>query len=192
MPAEGLGPAVEQIVHGATMAGQEVLPTPLQVLTPIAPEDVGHLWHGRAPARSEIGHKGRDRGVHDVPGRGRQRRVAGGGPRAPVAQQFLNDPPRHAALQQMGGVGMPERVAGGIFRDAVLAHHELEGLLEGGRRQGCLRVPGREQPGSGACALPVRAQQLQGPFDQWHRAVFAPLALADPDQHALGVDIRDL
>jgi hypothetical protein len=41
-------------------------------------------------------------------------------------------------------------------------------------------------------ALPVYLPQLQGPFGQGHHAVFAPLALPDTDQQALGVDVRDL
>jgi len=90
--ASGLSPTVDNIVHGSTMAGQETLTEPFPIVWSIAPEDVCHLWHRRAPTRSEIGHEGVDGGVHDVQGRCRQMRRAGGGPRALVAQQFLNDP----------------------------------------------------------------------------------------------------
>jgi hypothetical protein len=41
-------------------------------------------------------------------------------------------------------------------------------------------------------ALPVQAHQLEGPCGQGPHAVFAPLALADPHQQALGGDGRDL
>jgi hypothetical protein len=90
--ASGLGPTVDTIVHGATMAGQETRTEPFPIVWSIAPEDVCHLWHRRAPTRSAIGHEGIDGGVHDVQGRGRQMRVSGRGTRALVAQQFLNDP----------------------------------------------------------------------------------------------------
>jgi hypothetical protein len=100
-----------------------------------------------------------------------------------------HDPP---PLQQMGGVGLAQRVDGGVVGEAALAQHAPEGLLERRRRQGRRLVPGREPPGPGALALPVHAQQLEGPFGQGHIAVCAPLALADPHQHALGVDVRDL
>jgi hypothetical protein len=90
------------------------------------------------------------------------------------------------------GVGMPECMDRSVFGETALAYHEFKGLLEGSRRQGHLLVPSREPPGPGACALPVRSQPFQAPCGQGHQAVFAPLALADPDQHTLGVDVRDL
>jgi hypothetical protein len=87
---------------------------------------------------------------------------------------------------------MPERMERRVCGEAALAYHELKGLLEGSRRQGHRLVPSREPPGPGAYALPVRSHPFQGPFGQGPQAVFAPLALADPDQHPLGVDVRDL
>jgi hypothetical protein len=92
----------------------------------------------------------------------------------------------------MGGVGMAPRVDGGVCRAAALAPHAREGLLERRRRQGRRLGSGREQPGPGALALPVSAPQLEGPFGQGPLAVFAPWALVDPHQHALGVEVRDL
>src|SRR5262245_20425387 len=52
----------------------------------------------------------------------------------------------------MGGIGVPERVDRGVFGEATLAYHELEGLLEGGGREKRLLVPSGEQPGPGARA----------------------------------------
>jgi hypothetical protein len=49
--AHGLGPAVDNIVHRAAMAGQEVLAKPLLRGGTRAPEDVRHLWHARGPER---------------------------------------------------------------------------------------------------------------------------------------------
>ena len=81
---------------------------------------------------------------------------AGGRTRALMAEPFLDDPQRHSPFQQMGGIGVPPRMDGSICRDATLAHHRFEGLLEGGGGQGRRLRPGGEQPGAGPCALPVR------------------------------------
>src|SRR5882724_6701096 len=81
---------------------------------------------------------------------------------------------------------------GGLFGETTLAHDRFERLLERGGGQGRGPVPGRDQPGAGPPELPVLSSQLPGPVGQWYRAVFAPLALADQDQHTLGIDVRDL
>ena len=99
---------------------------------------------------------------------------------------------RHPALQEMRGVGVPQRVDGGLLGEATLAHHELEGLLEGGRRERRRLVSGGEQPGPGV--LRAASRPATAPGSVWPRAqaVFTPLALSNPDQHPVGVDVRDL
>jgi hypothetical protein len=92
----------------------------------------------------------------------------------------------------MGGIGVSERVNRGVFGEATLADHALKGLLEGSRRERRLLVPSGEPPGPGARTRPVEPPQLQGPFGQGPQTVFAPCALADPHQHALGGDVRNL
>jgi hypothetical protein len=47
--AQGLGPAVDNLVQSTAMAGQEVLAKPLLIGGTIAPEDVRHRWHARVP-----------------------------------------------------------------------------------------------------------------------------------------------
>jgi hypothetical protein len=47
--AQGLRAAVDDIIHGAAMAGQEVLAEPFPILPAIALQDVRHLWHAHAP-----------------------------------------------------------------------------------------------------------------------------------------------
>jgi hypothetical protein len=131
--AQGLGPAVDQIVHGAARAGQEPLAESFHIGGAIAPQDVCYLRHACAPALSEISHESIDGGVHDVQGRCRQMRLAGGGPRALVAQQFLNDPQRYPPFQEVSGIGVPQGMDGGIFENPTLAHHRFERLLEGSR-----------------------------------------------------------
>jgi hypothetical protein len=91
MSAQGLCPAVANIIHSAAMAGQEIRAKPLLIGGTIVPEDVRHLWHARAPERLEVGHEGVDGGVHDVDGFGRQMRVARGGTGTLVAKEFLDD-----------------------------------------------------------------------------------------------------
>jgi len=133
--AQRLRPAVDEIVHRAAMAGQEPLAEPCQIGGAIVPQDGCHLWHARAPALSEIGHEGSDGGVHGVQRRGRQRCLAGRGPQAFVAQQVLNDSPRHAPLPQLGRLGVPPRMDGGLCGHTTLAHRGFEGLVERGGGQ---------------------------------------------------------
>jgi hypothetical protein len=192
MSAQGLCPAVDHIIHSAAMAGQEIRATPLLIGRTRVWEDVHHLRHARAPAPLEVGHEGVDGGVHDVEGFGRQMRVARGGTGTLVAQECWDDAPRHTPLSEMRGIGVPQRVHRGVCGEATLAHHELESLLESGRRERRLLVSRGEQPGPGARPLPVPPSQLQGPFGQGPSAVLAPCALADTDQHALRINVRDL
>jgi hypothetical protein len=91
LSAQGLRPAVDNVIHRAAMAGQEIRAAPLLIGGTIVPEDVRHLWHARAPAWLEVGHEGIDGGVHHVEGLARQMRVARGGPGALVAKKLLAD-----------------------------------------------------------------------------------------------------
>jgi hypothetical protein len=190
--AQGCGPAVPASVQGATRAGPEVVPTPLQVLTPRAPADGGPLGPGRAPAPSPSGHAGRDRGGPDVHGRGRQRRVAGGGPRAPVAPPCRNAPPRHPPCSQRGRLGGPQGRAGGLVGEPTLAPHGVARLVAGGGRPGGRAVPGGAHPGAGALARPGRPPSRQPPRGERHEAVLAPCALAHPPAQAWRLEVGDL
>ncbi len=90
--ASGRRPTVDQIVQGATRAGQEPLTDACPIVWASAPADVGPRGQRRAPTRSARGQAGLDGGMHDGQGRCRQRRLAGGGPRALVAQPCWTDP----------------------------------------------------------------------------------------------------
>ena len=59
--------------------------------------------------------------MHDIQGRRCERGVAGGGPRALVAEPCLHDPQPHPPFQQMGRIGVPQRMDGGVFGHATLA-----------------------------------------------------------------------
>jgi hypothetical protein len=91
MSAQGLGPAVDQIIHRAAMARQESRAKPLLIGGTIVPEDVRHLWHARTPEQLEIGHEGVDGGVHNVEGFEREMGVARGGTRAFMTEDLLDD-----------------------------------------------------------------------------------------------------
>jgi hypothetical protein len=109
-----------------------------------------------------------------------------------VAQECVDDAPRHTPLEEMRGRGVPKRVHRGVVGEATLAHHARTGLLEGGRRERRLLVSRGEPPGPGARTRPVDPSPLQGPCGQGHQAVLAPLALSDTDQQALRIKVRDL
>jgi hypothetical protein len=49
--AHDLWPAVDQIIHGAAMTGQEIRAHPLLRGGTIVPADVRHLWPARTPPR---------------------------------------------------------------------------------------------------------------------------------------------
>jgi hypothetical protein len=176
LPPHRCGPAGAESRDGPALAGQQVLPHPVHVLGPIAPEDVRHLSHADAPAGSAIRHAGGEGRGPPLPERRRQRRGARGGPGAVGAAAVLDAPERHAPCPPLGGSGGPPRLEGGLLGKAALAHPRVAGLVAGGgghrRRPG----PGWEQPGTGPRALPVRPDQRPPPGGQWPAAGLAPLA----------------
>ncbi len=192
MATQDRGPAAKKISHRTAMTGPEIRAKPLLIGGTIVPEDVRHRWHARTPTRLEVGHEGVDGSVYHVEGFAGQMRVARGGTGTRVAKECLENAQRHPLLSERSGLGVPQRVNRGVFGEAALAHHELKGLLQGGRRERRLPVPSGEQPGSGVCPLPGHPSQLQGPFGQGHQAIFAPVALSNTDQHALRINGRAL
>jgi hypothetical protein len=190
--AQGLGPAVDQSVHGAAMAGQAPLAEACPRGGAIAPPDVGSLRQAWAPARSESSHERRDGGVHEVHGRCRQRRLAGGGPRALVAQPCVHDPQRYPPCPEVRGRGVPQGRDGGLCEHPTLAHHRGARLVAGSRGAGRRPVPGGEHPGAGPPALPVRPPPREDPGGPWHDALVPALALVYAYQPPLRVDVRDL
>jgi hypothetical protein len=191
-PTEGRRPAPEQSIHGAAMAGQEVLAEPVPRVRAVAPEDVRHRWPACAPAQCEIGHEGREGGRHDVEGVGRPRRVARGGTQVLVAEPRVHDPPRPPAFQPRGGIGVPPGRQGGSLGEAALPPGCVHGLVASGRGQGRRPVPSGEHPRAGPHGLPGLPPPRQHPRGQRHAAVLAPLALAHAHQPALSGEVRDL
>ena len=117
-----------------------------------------------------------------------------------VAQIDLNLAQVHSGVQQMGGVRMAQGMHGGLLVNA--------GLLEGGPKGGLHALLGhrlrrgsglisrapqsRKEPERGAVGEPLLSQQFPEPARQRHKAIFAPFAEPDVQQHAGRVDIRDL
>jgi hypothetical protein len=91
--AYGLGATVDEVIHGAAVAGQKVLANSRPIVRTVAPEDVRHRWHAAAPTRLEIGHQGLEGGMHDVAGFERAMGVARGGTRALMTEELLDDAP---------------------------------------------------------------------------------------------------
>jgi hypothetical protein len=91
LPAQSLGPALENILHRPAMAGQQVLSKPMQVVAPTELQDVRHIWHAHAPTCLEVCHQGVDGGMHDVEGFVREMGVAHGSTGAFVPEELLDD-----------------------------------------------------------------------------------------------------
>ena len=106
-----------------------------------------------------------------------------------VAQQSLDDAKIDTPLQKVGGVGMPQGMDRGFFIDAAFPQGVAEGALQAARGDWPLFTPRWKQPGLTAPLFPVVLQHIQNRLRQRDTAVFATLAVTDPDQHALGIDI---
>ena len=120
-------------------------------------------------------------------------RVARGGTGTLVAQEFLDDAPRHTPRSEMRGIGVPKRVHRGVFGEATLAHHELQGLLEGGRRERRLLVSsGEHTRAGGAHAASTTRHRSRVRSATGTKRSLPPCALSDTDQHALRINVRDL
>ena len=109
------------------------------------------------------------------PGLGREMGVAGRGPGALVAQQFLDDSQRHPACQPMGrlecrSVWMEASLGRPLWRTRALKVFWREVGDRG------LPVPGRGNQGRGRWRRQY-SRNTPAPAGQWHEAVFAPFAL---------------
>jgi len=131
----------------------------------------------------------------------RQMGIHLGGAGAAVPEVLLDDPEVHPRFQQMGGVGVPQRMDVGPLGDPGPQEGPPEGALEAAPsdrapvvREGVRQpVTGRrgEEPHRGAVGAPVRAEALQRGRRQGHVPVLLPLAV-DVEQHPGAVHSRDL
>ena len=112
-----------------------------------------------------------------------------------MAEQALNGAERDTELEKVGGVAMTQGVNGGDLLKAKLFPSSLEGLLEGGwmeRLAGGFRDEEVSRSDLGSVLLPALTKTLQPCRWEWHRAVAPSLAIAEPDEAALGVDTLPL
>ena len=117
-----------------------------------------------------------------------------------VAEVDLNLAQIHPGVEQMGGVGMPERMHGGVLVDAGFFESGPEGGLDAAQRHrfrggvGLVLAAsgGRKEPDRVVVGEPILSQQGSRRLGQRHVAVLAPFAEAHMQQHPGLVEIRAL
>ncbi len=200
VPAEGGGATGGDVAQGAALRGQQRGPVEPLVDLAHRANDVRELEHGR-PGRSEALHQPVDRidgGLADL------RREVGidlRGPGARVAEVGLDEAEIHAGFEQMGRVGVPQRVDVGPLVHAALLAGPDKGRLQtrAGNRAGpggdevarALAKRRGKQPLRRAVGAPVRAQQGQRVHRQGDVAV-APALAMDVQQPSGAVHVGDL
>ena len=111
----------------------------------------------------------------------------GGGDTA-MAEQILDDPDIFAALQKVGGVGMAQSMDCGRFVDAALPDRLSERDLQVFHTDMAV-FTGEEKTGADAILPAMRPQQFQRPIGKMDIPVFATLAVLDPEEMPLAVDV---
>ncbi len=130
----------------------------------------------------------------------RQVRVHGGDDRASVAEIDLNLTQVLPLLQQMGGVGVAQRMNMRVLGDGAGLERQAEGALErgaahrfgsGARPQAAVTLGGKE-PGRMPVRFPLFAQELEDALGQGDVTILIAFAGADVQEHALGVNVGNL
>jgi len=108
---------------------------------------------------------------------------------ASMAKESLDGAEIDALLQQVGGVGVPQRVAGDGLGELGIVGGAADGLEHGlpANGLGCGMIG--EEPMIGTVLAPVGPQELERSLGQGDVAVLASLAVSDADDHALAVDV---
>lgn len=120
-------------------------------------DDVGHLQH--ETSGSEVLHELIERIGQSRPNLRGQMRIDLRGARAAVSEILLNDPQIDSCLQQMGGIGMPQRMDVSIFADTcrlagAMKRHSQIRSMDGP----VASEPRRKQPRGISMRPPVNAQ----------------------------------
>ena len=110
----------------------------------------------------------------------------------PVPQKQLDMVETCSGLNQMGGKTVPQGVYTGRFDDAGQLFCFLKELLYRTHGYMAFLFCTFKQPFGGVIFSPILPQKLKGRCGQDGVAVFAPLALTDPDHHPLTVNIGNL
>ena len=127
--------------------------------------------------------------------------VEHGGFEVGIAQVPLNSAEVDARFEQMGGIGMAQRMDANVaFEDASplgrFAERALDAAAAHGRGRGghgfVIASRGGKEPGEVAMGFPVEAQELQGVMRQGDRAILGALTAVDVDQVARAIAIAHL
>ena len=125
--------------------------------------------------------------------------VEGGDRRAAVTEVDLDLPEVLPVFEQMGSVGMAQRVDMGVLLDAAGAQSQTEGALERGAAhrlggRGCAQAVvafGREEQRGMFVGSPLLAQEVERALGQRDVTIGVALAAANVEQHPFGIDIAD-
>ena len=126
--------------------------------------------------------------------------VDGGDDRTLVAEVDLDLAEVLALLEQMGGVGVAQGMDVRLLFDAGGVEGQAESALQGGAAhwfgggagaQTAVTFGGKEQRGM-TMRFPLLAQKQQGALGQRDVTVLIALAAPDVQEHAFGIDVRDL
>ena len=110
-----------------------------------------------------------------------------------MAEKELDRVQIDAGLQQVGGEAVTKRVAARGLRNGRLALRTFERLTNGVDGNVVFRAGVfREEPVLRPILFPVCPKRFEGDLRQEGVAVFIPLALIHPQEHAGAVDVRDL
>jgi hypothetical protein len=117
-----------------------------------------------------------------------------------MAHVALDDAQVDAGFEEVGGVGMAQRVYGNsLFSDAGIKLGATKGALDTALGHGSLSLfctsatstESREEQAGVAVGEPVAAQEMESRLGQREVAILGALATVDMDHHALTVDVGD-
>jgi len=163
----------------------------------VAAEDLSELGHGGEGL--EARHEAIDLEGGVLPGKRGEVGIDLGGGGEGVAEACLDGGEVDAGFEEVGGVGMAEGMDGGMFTDAGVLESEAEGGLDAADGEGTVdgghgrRAEGGrgEEPAGVAMGLPEGAKHMEGVGREGDIAILAPLTVADMDEAAGTIDIRE-
>ena len=125
--------------------------------------------------------------------------VNGGDDGTLVAEVDLDLAQVLALFQQVGGVTVAQGVNVRVLFDAAGQEGQTEGALEGGAAQGfgggggalAGMTPGRKEQRGMTVRFPKLAQEQERALGQRDVTILIALALADVNEHALGINVAD-
>src|SRR5262249_40975661 len=108
-----------------------------------------------------------------------------------MSEQDLDHTCFVTGLKKVGCEAMAKRMRRDPGAEPGDLSRHVAGAVEMPRPNWQERMPGGKQPALRSALPPPRAQHFEQPWREHGVAVLAALALLDPDQHALAVNVRD-